>query len=123
MAKSEPLSSKDGVWIADILMKLSRGDDVRPICSDPPRRGPRTKSNDGEFWIAVEALILSAETNVKGKALWGKLADKWGYPDGTIKNFISRNRQVASELVDDMGRNELKALLPGYLAENNNSRN
>jgi hypothetical protein len=126
LQQREALAPDDAVWLGALLWSLIAGDDIRPIVLDPPTRGRKPKHGDdeadGNLWIAADALIASAETKIKGKALYGMLAEKWGYSDGTLRNLIARYREPASVLIDDTDRQELKGYISKYLAEHNNSR-
>jgi len=104
---NKPLERSDARWVTGILVDVLLGNDLRPQFR-MNSAGRSIEPDDHKFWIAVDALVTSEESGIKGKALWGMLAQKWGYTDGSIKNFIGEYRAKAETMLRDVGHDVIR---------------
>ena len=120
--RREPLSRNDERWVTGILVDVLLGNDILPRFRTKSAGGRSAEPDDHKFYIALDSLVISAESGIKGKALWGRLAEKWGYPDGSIKNFITKYRKKAQIHRAQIGDDAIRMMMPFNLVHYRKAR-
>jgi hypothetical protein len=106
LAAGDCLDIADSHWVAAVLQSILSGEDVRFHFYSRAAAGRPAASEAWEFWMTVQALRITATSGKKGKALWAMLGEKWGFSDGSVKNAITRQRDIAQITVDALGWEE-----------------